>query len=392
MRTDASHAARRSRLKTPARRAPSARPAPPARPAPSTRGRLAGLWLAASAVSAAMWLAAGAWPAQSVAATPSGYSVQRVCGTPLPGRAACMGLKLVQEASGAVAPDVARAPGEALVRKSPLAGFITPEDLHAAYSLPDATAAGATQTIAVVDAFDDPDIEADLGVYDEEFDLPACTSANGCFRKVNEEGAAAPLPRKNGGWASEISIDVEMAHAICEDCHVLLVEARNETLRNLASAVETAVAAGAEEVSDSYGAAERAAYVRLAGAYDHPGVVITASSGDCGYLNEACAGEREGAEYPADSPDVVAVGGTSLTETGGAWTSRVWNEGGSGCSVLFAAPSWQSAAPGFAATGCGAHRAIADVSAVADPDTGVDVYDSVPEYRGEQTGWTVFGG
>ena len=128
--------------------------------------------------------------------------------------------------------------------------------------------------------------------------------------------------------------------------------------------------------------------------YDHPGVVVTACSGDCGYLNLDCASEEEraGANFPADSPDVVAVGGTHLTESGGSWTSTAWVEGGSGCSKIFSAPLWQLKLADFAATGCAGGRSVADVSAVADPQTGVDVYDSTPEYAHAPTGWGVWGG
>ena len=114
---------------------------------------------------------------------------------------------------------------------------------------------------------------------------------------------------------------------------------------------------------------------------------MTASSGDCGYLNEACPGERQGAEFPADSGNVVAVGGTSLSDRRGTWTSTAWREGGSGCSKLFAAPPWQSAVANFSATGCGTDRAIADVAAIGNPNTGVNVYDSTPEGGGTPTGW-----
>src|SRR6202007_795633 len=108
----------------------------------------------------------------------------------------------------------------------PFPGFLTPEALHAAYELPTETAAGTGQTIALVDAYDAPTAAAALGGFDKQFSLPACRSENGCFKKVNQEGAAAPLPRVDGGWASEISIDVQMAHAICQSCKILLVEAK----------------------------------------------------------------------------------------------------------------------------------------------------------------------
>ena len=195
----------------------------------------------------------------------------------------------------------------AVTDASPFPGYLTPQDLHAAYALPTETESAPEQTIAVIDAYDDPAAEADLGVYDEQFGLPACTSANGCFSKVNEQGQAGPLPPENGEWAGEISIDVQMAHAVCPGCHVLLVEAESDGLEDLGAAVGAAAAAGATEISNSYVGPEEPGiasfYIGLAASfYDHPGVVVAASSGDCGYLNEACAGEPATANFPADSP------------------------------------------------------------------------------------------
>jgi hypothetical protein len=289
--------------------------------------------------------------------------------------------------------DLRAATGSAAVIKSPFPGYLTPQDLHAAYSLPTETASSSLQTIAVIDAFDDPSAEADLGVYDRQFGLPECTHANGCFAKINQEGNPSPLPAKEGEWAAEISIDVQMAHAICQSCRVLLVEANSETFTDLGAAVNEAVSKGASEISNSYGAPERPSYTPyISRFYNHPGVVVAASSGDCGYLNQACPEEVSAAEFPADSPDVLAVGGTSLSDTKKTWESTVWEEGGSGCSHLFAAPAWQSSLATFSATGCGSGRSVADVAAIGDPNTGVDVYDSTPEGNGEPTGWTVFGG
>jgi hypothetical protein len=285
----------------------------------------------------------------------------------------------------------------AVTYKHPFAGYLTAQSLHAAYTLPNEAAASSLQTIAVVDAYDDPSAEADLGVYDETFGLPACTTANGCFRKINQEGHASPLPQKEGEWASEISIDVQMAHAICQGCRVLLVEANNEEFASLGAAVNAAVNAGATEISNSYAGPEEPALAAIfseynTAYYDHPGVVVTASSGDCGYLNEACLGKAGTADFPADSPDVVAVGGTALESAGETWSSTVWAEGGSGCSSIFSAPLWQADVADFAATGCGSERSIADVAAIGDPETGVDVYDSTPEGNGSPTGWGVWGG
>jgi hypothetical protein len=331
------------------------------------------------------------------------FRVARVCRRPArPGAAACLGLKLVPASltSAQLRSDATRQRREAatnarpaVTNPNPEPGYLTPQALHAAYALPSETAASPLQTVAVVDAFDDPTAEADLDVYDKQFGLPACTSANGCFRKVNQSGNASPLPRKQGEWAGEISIDVQMARAVCESCKILLVEASSEEFSDLGAAVNAAAKAGASEISNSYGGTEEHSYTSLATSYfDHPGVVLTASSGDCGYFNKACPGDPTGANFPADSAGVVAVGGTSLKESAGVWNSTVWNEGGSGCSKVFSAASWQSAAAGFAATGCGSGRSVADVAAIGDPETGVDVYDSTPEGNGNPTGWGVWGG
>jgi len=248
-----------------------------------------------------------------------------------------------------------------------------PAQLQAAYNLPSATA-GSGQTVAIVDAYDDPTAEADLGVYRAQFGLPACTTANGCFRKVNQTGGTS-YPRKNGGWAQEISLDLDMVSAICPNCHILLVEATSATTANLGTAVNEAVALGAKAVSNSYGGGD----VTDASApyYNHPGVAITASSGDNGY----------GVEFPASSHYVTAVGGTSLRSASNSrgWTETAWSGAGSGCSTKNTA---LSGAASFG-TGC-SMRAVADVSAVADPNTGVAVYDSTA-YQG-LSGWLVFGG
>jgi len=364
-------------------------------------GRLRSL-LGLTALICALVPATFAVSASAAQAPAGGFRVQRLCHASGPGRASCLGMKLVpaaltgaqlqanalrqsREAAGGAKP--------AVTVKEPYAGYLTPQRLHDAYSLPEETDASRVQTVAVVDAFDDPTAEADLDVYDKQFGLPPCTTANGCFRKVNQDGNASPLPKKQGEWAGEISIDVQMVRAICQSCRILLVEASSEEFSDLGEAVNAAVAAGAQEVSNSYGGAEEASYTALASAfYEHPGTAIVASSGDCGYLNKACPGEPAKAEFPADSPHVLAVGGTSLFEQKGTWTSTVWNEGGSGCSKVFGAAPWQSAVVNFASTGCGSGRSVADVAAIGDPDTGVDVYDSTPEGGGAPTGWGVWGG
>jgi hypothetical protein len=353
------------------------------------------------ALACATLLASGSSVAQ--AAGGAGFRVERVCRAARHGRAACLAMKLVPASLGAgelqanaerQSREAASGARPAVTVKSPYPGYLTPQRLDGAYQLPSETRASTLQTIALVDAFDDPSAEADLAVYDAQFGLPACTAANGCFRKVDQAGKASPLPPKQGEWAGEISIDVQMAHAVCPGCRILLVEASSEEFSDLGAAVDTAASLGASEISNSYGAAEEAADVSIDGGdYDHPGVVVAASSGDCGYLNKACAGEEEiGANFPASAPDALAVGGTSLSEGKGAWSSTVWSEGGSGCSAVFEAPAWQRSLPSFAATGCGDGRSVADVAAIGDPETGVDVYDSTPEGHGAPTGWGVWGG
>ena len=328
--------------------------------------------------------------------------VHRACHAPSGGAGACQGLKLVAASLPATERAAATSPanastrahmGPAVTYTSPLPGYLTPEKLREAYELPSETSSAPSQTIALIDAYDDPTAEADLGVFDEQFGLPACTSANGCFRKLNEEGSPSPLPPAQGEWASEISIDLQMAHAICQSCRLLLVEANSEKLTDLGTAVNVAASAGANEINNSYVGPEKAAYASYSTHYyEHPGIVLTAASGDCGYLNQACPAEPAVADFPASSPNVIAVGGTALSEDGQGWTSTVWDESGSGCSDVFSAPPWQLDVPDFSQTGCGSARSVADVAAVADPETGVDIYDSTPEGDGEATGWGVWGG
>ncbi len=244
-----------------------------------------------------------------------------------------------------------------------------PADLQSAYSLP--SNAGLGTTVAIVDAYDDPNAASDLNTYRSQYGLPACTSGNGCFSKVNQSGGTS-YPAANGGWASEISLDLDMVSATCPNCHILLVEANDNSMVNLGTAVDEAVALGAKYVSNSYGGSEWSGEASFDSYYDHPGVAITVSAGDSGY----------GAAYPAASPYVTAVGGTTLTADSSlrGFTETAWLGTGSGCSAYEPKPAWQTD------SGC-ANRTIADVSAVADPNTGVAVYDSYPS-----GGWTVYGG
>ncbi|MPY36805.1 peptidase S8 [Streptomyces adustus] len=255
-----------------------------------------------------------------------------------------------------------------------------PSNLQSAYGLTSAAASnGSGETIAIVDAYDDPNAAADLATYRSYYGLSACTVANGCFKKVSQTGSTTSLPSADSGWAEEISLDLDMASAICPKCNILLVEAKSATMANLGTAVNEAVILGAKYVSNSYGGSESSSDTSYDSSYfNHTGVAITVSAGDEGY----------GAEYPAASKYVTAVGGTALStsSTTRGWTETVWNtsssEGtGSGCSSYDAKPTWQTD------TGC-TKRTIADVAAVADPATGVSVYDSY----GITAGWYTFGG
>ncbi|MEU6572952.1 S53 family peptidase [Streptomyces sp. NPDC046805] len=320
----------------------------------------------AALATAALALTAPVGQAASTASSAHGVSVARSCAAPTQKNVmACNALKVT-----AGTPKSARTESDLTAAAAP-AGY-GPSSLQAAYNLPSATG-GSGQTVAIVDAYDDPNAEADLGVYRSQYGLPACTTANGCFKKVDQNGGTS-YPRGDSGWAEEISLDLDMVSAACPNCKILLVEASSPTMTNLGTAVNTAVNQGAKFVSNSYGGGESASDTTYDSAYfNHPGVAITVSSGDGGY----------GVEYPAASRYVTAVGGTSLTTSGTArgWTDTVWSGAGSGCSAYDAKPTWQTD------SGC-ARRTVADVSAVADPNTGVAVYDS---YR-SATGWMVFGG
>ncbi|WP_037856581.1 kelch repeat-containing protein [Streptomyces sp. NRRL S-31] len=345
--------------------------------APRRRGRLAG---GAAALTAAVLAAVTAVtpahaatgdrpPAQRSAAPSAPGHTEPLCGPPKPHEFTCFGLRRT---------DVPARQGLRGADDAPQ-GY-GPVDLRGAYGLPANGGEGAT--IAVVDAFDNPNAEADLAVYRAQYGLPPCTTANGCFTKTDQRGGT-DYPAADPGWATEISLDLDMVSAVAPKARILLVEADSATIENLGTAVDQAVALGAKYVSNSYGSnytffpedpAESAADVH----YDHPGVAVVASSGDYGY----------GVAYPAASPHVTAVGGTTLSKDPAAargWSESVWDHDGagtgSGCSLYEPKPSFQRD------TGCPG-RTVADVSAVADPDTGVAVYDSF----GDTGGWGVAGG
>jgi hypothetical protein len=249
-----------------------------------------------------------------------------------------------------------------------------PVDVQSAYRIPTA-GAGVGETVAVVDAYDLPTAESDLATYRAQYGLSPCTTANGCFRKINQTGGGL-LPAPNPAWGEEIALDLDMVSASCPNCSILVVEANSSGMDDLGQSVNTAVSLGARYVSNSYGNSETYADPTYDAEYfNHPGVVLTAAAGDSGY----------GVDYPAASRDVTAVGGTTLNRASNArgWSETAWSGTGSGCSAADAKPAWQSD------HACG-NRTVVDVAADADPQTGVAVYDSTADNG--YSGWMVFGG
>ena len=257
---------------------------------------------------------------------------------------------------------------------------LTPAQIKAAYGFSTSPTAGAGKTIAIVDAYDDPSAEDDLAVFDQAFGLPACTTANGCFKKVSQSGTTK-YPAVDSGWAVEISLDVQWAHAIAPGAKILLVEATSASLGNLLSA-ENYAKTHAQYVSNSWGTGEFSLEGFFDGYFKQTGVSFFAASGDGGTP----------AIWPATSPNVIAVGGTTLTlDAGGNVASETgWAGSGGGCSAYERATTAQSGFGQYAQVNCKGKRATPDVALDADPVSGVAVYDSVPS--GGSSGWWQVGG
>jgi subtilase family serine protease len=308
-----------------------------------------------------------ALPRRGIAVVGSAVAVVALASAPSPAVATTSRAPQMRHACAAVSGRVARCMAEytvaARTAATPAAVHaVTPADIRAAYNLP--SNAGAGMTVGIVDAYDNPKAVADLAKFRARYHLPPCTTANGCVRKVNQQGKTKPLPPRDAGWGLEISLDLDAVSAACPQCHILLVESRSADLRDLGIAVNTAVRLGADVVSNSYGAQEFGG-MRGFGLkyYRHPGVPIVASTGDFGFGP---------ASFPAVLGVVIAVGGTTLTRASGTargWTERAWAGASSGCSAYIPKPAWQSD------THC-LMRTVADVSAVADPATGLLVSDS----------------
>jgi hypothetical protein len=286
-------------------------------------------------------------------------TAKAACSKPLfPGAPVCYSL---------IRTDVHAVHADAIAPDATPSGY-GPSDLQSAYNIASAAASnGGGATVAVMELADDPNLESNLATYRSQYGLPACTTANGCFRKVNQSGQQSNYPPGDTGWGTEASLDIDMVSAVCPHCHILVVEAGD-----LGAAQNTAVSLGAHFLSNSWGTGDNSGDAGGDGNFNHPGVVDVASSGDGGY----------GVSYPASSPHVIAAGGTSLRRDGSSrgWSESAWSGAGSGCSSWAPKPSWQKD------TGCG-RRSVADVSAVADPGTGVAVYDTYG-----QGGWFVVGG
>ncbi|QLQ36661.2 S53 family peptidase [Micromonospora robiginosa] len=315
----------------------------------------------ALALSLVVTVAAVAVPSRAEPASAAGADVVPSCAAPVTsGQFRCFALKRTGVRHGKPSGRPERPEG------------LGPADLRSAYRLPFSR---TNATIAVVVAYDNPAAEADLQVYRSTYGLPPCTSANGCFRKVNQRGDAAPLPAPDPAWAGESSLDLDMVSAVCPSCRILLVEADDASL-NLLEGVSTAVALGASYVSMSWGLPEQELELTVDPLFfSAPGVVFTAASGD--------SGAAGGPVYPASSAGVVAVGGTSLRRAWNwrGWTESAWSGSGGGCSAYIAKPAFQHRVRACAT------RATADVAAVGDPATGVAVYQTYGD-----VGWGIDGG
>jgi len=250
----------------------------------------------------------------------------------------------------------------------------SPAQMQKAYGLSSFTNLGTGQVIGIIDAFDNPNAESDLGVFSSTFHLPACTTANGCFQKIYASGSQ---PAGDPGWGTEIALDIQWAHAIAPQAKIMLVEAADNSFNSLFTAIDVAIQKGATTISMSWGGGEFSSESSFDSTFNVPGIAFTASTGDSG----------AGVIYPSTSPNVIAVGGTSLhlDSSGNYISESAWSGSGGGLSAYEAVPSYQSSFP--IPNNPNNRRGVPDVSYNADPNTGVSVYDTYG-----QRGWMVMGG
>src|SRR5271156_2848917 len=267
------------------------------------------------------------------------------------------------------------AAGSAL--SNPPSSAFVPSQIRHAYGFDQVANQGAGQIIGIVDAYDDANAEADLGVFSAKFGLPACTTSNGCFTKLYE---TSRKPAANANWTIEISLDIQWAHAIAPQAKIVLVEASTNNLSDLIAGVDVAVKHGASVVSMSWTSAEVSSERNLDNHFVASGVTFLAASGDTGF----------GVAYPAASPDVVAVGGTSLAlDASGNYASEAaWSGSGGGQSAYEYEPLVQSQFP--IPDDSRGKRGLPDVSYNANPGTGYAIYDSLG--ISGASGWFQVGG
>jgi hypothetical protein len=312
----------------------------------------------------------------------------RVCAVAAPGYAHCDGSLRFSKRSHAlirpvvrkVATDSRKAHDASTAAGQPVAG--SPQWLQQAYDLTTLSASkGAGDTIAIVDAYNDPSIASDLATFRQTYGLPACDVASGCLRIVNEDGATSPLPATNAAWSTEETIDIDAASSVCPNCSLLLVEASSTSSADLLTAMQSAANLGANQISDSWSITSTSSPFPTSLVTPNASGAVPAIFAAAGDFGTDTLGQ---AEYPAALPTVTAVGGTTLSTTNSAASPRgfsesAWSNAGSGCDNAEQPLSYQPA------TGC-AGRAYSDVSADADPMTGLNIYQS------STGGWALSGG
>ena len=382
-------------------------------------------FLAGGAVPAFSFPSAGTLPGTTSVQLP-----QRLCAAAAPGQASCLAIRLVtRQVSSATARELradglARPAAVSSVASGPAGGY-SPGQLAAAYGVN--PAAATSQTVAIVDAFQDPSVTADLNAFDAQYGLPTETSSS--FKVVSQTGGSVSGITTDVGWAGETTLDVEAVRGLCHSCKILLVEADTSNNSDIGTAVDEAVSLGAKIVSNSYGSPEIPSDPQ-AGDYNHAGVAILASTGDDGWYDwdgfNLGASSDNAPLVPASYDTVVGVGGTTLdlNPNGSRASEMVWNDNGpidaggfafantygvtggaagSGCSAIYSAQVWQQDVSGYSTLGCGATlRNGVDIAADADYFTGFDTYETTAWCSGtdgngntcpsSNPGWQTIGG